>query len=218
MIEAVIFDLDGLLLDTERLAMETGVETMAALGHPVPLSVLQELIGLDVEAGHKIICGWLKRELPYDDIYKPWDEAFLSVMGTGIPLRPLVQDTLDLLDALHLPRAVATNSKTDDALWKIEKAGLQDRFDAVVGRDMAGGSKPLPHVYQHAAKLLHKEPSVCLALEDSDVGVRAALAAGMTVVQVPDMVASQERAAHHEADNLMAAMIWAGLTEPRVSG
>ncbi|WP_418594922.1 HAD family hydrolase [Ponticoccus sp. (in: a-proteobacteria)] len=170
---------------------------------------------MDVEAGHKIICGWLGKELPYDDIYKPWDSAFLSAMTTGIPLRPRVHETLDLLDALHLPRAVATNSKTDDALWKIEKAGLQDRFNAVVGRDMAGGSKPLPHVYLHAAELLHKEPSVCLALEDSDVGVRAALAAGMTVVQVPDMVPSQERAAHHEADCLITAMIWAELSEPR---
>lgn len=217
MIEAVIFDLDGLLLDTERLALETGVETLAALGHPVPLSVLQGLIGLDVETGHKLICGWLEKELPYDDIYKPWDDAFLSVMATGIPLRPRVSDTLDLLDYLNLPRAVATNSKTDDALWKIEKAGLEGRFDAVVGRDMAAGSKPLPHVYLHAAKLLEKEPSVCLALEDSDVGVRAALAAGMRVVQIPDIVPSQERAAHHEADSLMAAMEWAGLTENRGS-
>lgn len=213
MIEAVIFDLDGLLLDTERLALETGVKTLAALGHPVPLSVLQGLIGLDVGAGHKLICRWLKKELPYDDIYKPWDDAFLSAIATGIPLRPRVNDTLDLLDDLNLPRAVATNSKTDDALWKIEKAGLEGRFDAIVGRDMAVGPKPLPHVYLHAANLLGKEPSVCLALEDSDVGVRAALAAGMRVVQIPDMVPSQEGAAHHEADCLMAAMEWAGLTE-----
>ncbi|SIT12958.1 HAD family hydrolase [Paracoccus saliphilus] len=218
MIEAVIFDLDGLLLDTERLALETGVEALAALGHPVPLSVLQGVIGLDDKAGHKLICGWLEKELPYDDIYKPWDDAFLSMMATGIPLRPRVKDTLNLLDDLNFPCAVATNSKTDDALWKLEKAGLEGRFDAVVGRDMAGGSKPLPHVYVFAASLLGKEPSVCLALEDSDVGVRAALAAGMRVVQIPDLVPSQEGAAHHEADSLMAALVWAGITENLVSG
>lgn len=85
------------------------------------------------DPSHKRICGWLEKEIPYEEIFKPWDDALLSVMASGIPLRPGVKEALDLLDDLHIPRAVATNSKTDDAIWKIEKAGLEQRFDAVVG-------------------------------------------------------------------------------------
>ncbi|PZO65460.1 MAG: hypothetical protein DI498_09080 [Paracoccus denitrificans] len=209
--KAVVFDLDGLLLDTERVALETGVEALASIGHPLTQAELQRVVGLDAEAGHRLICEMLDHDLPFADIYGPWDAAFLAGTEDGIPLRPRVLDVLDLLDKLGMPRAVATNSELETAKWKIERAGIGGRFDAIVGRDSAGGSKPQPHVYLHAAKLLGIDPADCLALEDSDVGVRAAKAAGMTVVQIPDMVPSSDRAANHQADDLMAALEWAGI-------
>lgn len=213
--KAVVFDLDGLLLDTERVALRSGLETLEAIGHPLPLSVLQGVVGLDSESGHKLICGWLQKEVPFASIYTPWGDNFRRlVQKNGIPLRPHVLEVLDALDRLDLPRAVATNSETEDARWKLKQSGLEARFEMVVGRDLAGGSKPAPHVYLHAARLLQVDPEDCLALEDSDTGVRAARVAGMTVVQIPDMVPSQDRASDFETGDLLQAFTWAGLLPP----
>lgn len=208
---AVVFDLDGLLLDTERVAIQSGMAGMAALGHPVPESVLHDLVGVDDREGHRRICAWLGVDLDYAETSAALVRAFREKLEQGVPLRPGVHAMLDALDALNLPRAVATNSKTESANWKIAKAGLAGRFDAIVGVDQAGAAKPAPDVYLEAARQLGLEPAECLAFEDSDLGVRAALAAGMTVVQVPDMVPSAEGRAHFTAPDLQGAMALVGL-------
>lgn len=209
--DAVVFDLDGLLLDTERVALDTGVAALAAIGHPVPEAVMQRLIGLDAEAGHAILTEWLQRDIPQADIFDPWNDAFEAALARGVPLRPRAAEALDHLDRAGPPRAVATNSLTEAAHWKIDRSDLAGRFEVIVGRDLAGGAKPEPHVYLHAASLLGIDPTRCLALEDSDVGVRSARAAGMTVVQIPDILPSKDKAADFEAPDLMAALTWAGL-------
>jgi beta-phosphoglucomutase-like phosphatase (HAD superfamily) len=84
--------------------------------------------------------------------------------------------------------AVATSSRTEHAREKLRQAGLLDRFRIVIGADQVHRPKPDPEVYLKVAEFLGVEPRSCLALEDSEYGVRAAHAAGMTVVQVPDMI------------------------------
>lgn len=210
---AVVFDLDGLLLDTESVAIKSGVEGMAALGHPVPESVLHDLVGVDDREGHRRICEWLGVDLDYAKTSAALAENFRKRLEQGVPLRPGVHEMLDALDAMNLPRAVATNSQTESANWKIAKAGLSGRFDAIVGVDQAGKAKPAPDVYLEAARQLGIEPAHCLAFEDSDLGVRAAIAAGMTVVQIPDIIASAERLAHFEATDLIAAMAMVGIAD-----
>jgi putative acetyltransferase len=89
---------------------------------------------------------------------------------------------------LGLPAAVATSASTTRARRNLEAAGLLERFATVAGADQVSRGKPHPDVYLHAAQLLKVDPSECLALEDSDNGVRAAVAAGMCVVQIPDLI------------------------------
>lgn len=209
--EAVIFDLDGLLLDTERLALAAGVEALAAMGHEVAEEVFVSLIGIDAVEGHRILCDHLGCALDAAALDAAWLQAMDARMACGVPLRPGVHATLAALDARTLPRAVATNSATARATAKLAAAGLGGRFATIVGFDAVPRGKPAPDVYLEAARRLGATPARCLALEDSDTGVRAAHAAGMTVVQIPDMHPSRERLAHHQAASLAEALALFGL-------
>lgn len=111
-----------------------------------------------------------------------------------------------------LPCAVATNSATATALGKLESAGIARHFAHVVGYDAVARPKPAPDVFAEAARRLGAAPGRCIAFEDSDTGVAAALAAGMHVVQVPDLQASGRAGAHHLAPSLVDGARRAGLT------
>lgn len=209
--EAVIFDLDGLLLDTERLALEAGVDALASMGHAVPEEVFISLVGIDAVEGHRILCDHLGCALDAAALDDAWHRAMDARMTGGVPLRPGVQAMLAALDAAALPRAVATNSDTARATAKLAAAGLGGRFATIVGFDAVPQGKPAPDVYLEAARRLGADPARCVALEDSDTGVRAAHAAGMTVVQIPDLLPSRERLAHHHLGSLLEAMALLGL-------
>jgi HAD superfamily hydrolase (TIGR01509 family) len=124
-----------------------------------------------------------------------------------------VAEFLDHLSTRGLPRAVATNSHTVNARRKLGEAGIAHHFDPghVVGFDLVPAPKPAPDVFVDAARRLGVDPRRCLAFEDSDTGVVAALAAGMTVVQVPDMRPAGTRDAHHLAETLLDGARAAGI-------
>ena len=103
----------------------------------------------------------------------------------GIPAKPGVRD---VVEALQVPHIIATSTRTDKAAAHLEVAGLADLFPDIIGGDQVTRSKPEPDIYLAAASALSVPPVVCAAFEDSPNGVRAAHAAGMTVVQVPDVV------------------------------
>src|SRR5207253_2615312 len=99
---------------------------------------------------------------------------------------------LDHLDSLQIPVAVATSTKSARAMQKLGDAGIGGRFKAVIGGDQVENSKPHPDIYLKAAAALGVLAEKCLALEDSENGVRSAFSAGMTVIQVPDLVEPSE--------------------------
>lgn len=121
-------------------------------------------------------------EIEEAELNRAWNAPMNDRIQDAIPLRPGVHAFLDALDGMKLPRAIATNSYTARAEWKLERASLLHRFNAVVGADMVRHVKPAPDVYIEAANRLGLHPSDCVALDDSDLGVRAALAAGMKKV------------------------------------
>jgi HAD superfamily hydrolase (TIGR01509 family) len=199
----VILDLDGLLLDTERLQFEVGPAVVTAFGYNLPATFFYSLVGVDRAECARLISLEVGAEIDEVELNKAWNAAMNDRMQDEIPLRPGVHAFLDALDEKKLPRAVATNSFTARAEWKLRHAGLLHRFNAVVGADLVSRAKPAPDVYIEAANRLGLHPSDCVALDDSDLGVRAALAAGMLkVIQVPDMVASRDLIAHHQASSL----------------
>ena len=208
----VLLDMDGLLLDTERLQVEIGPGVLRRLGHEMEPSFFHRLVGIPQAENARLISLELGTAIDAAALDAAWNEAFYARMEEGIPLRPGAADFLDALDRMRLPRAIATNGVTARAEWKLEQTGLSGRIDSVVGIDQVARGKPAPDVYIEAARRLGLHPSQCAALDDSDLGVRAALEAGTKIViQVPDMVPSRDLRAHHQAQSLDAARAILGL-------
>lgn len=208
----VILDLDGLLLDTERLQIEIGPGVLRGLGYELEPSFFKRLVGVPQAENARLISLEIKTDIDAAVLDAAWNRAFYARMLQGIPLKPGVHDFLDALDRHRLPRAIATNGITDRAAWKLEQTGLLGRIDFVVGLDQVERGKPAPDVYIEAARRLTLDPSECVALDDSDLGVRAALAAGTkTVIQIPDMIPSGDLLAHHQARSLDMAREILGL-------
>jgi len=216
--EAVIFDMDGLMLDSERAINAAMARAARELGHDLPGSLWLDMVGkgdavcramLGERIGAEAAQVLLRRSQAHYD----------AMVEAGIDHRPGIVELLDVLDAHRIPRAVATSTRRGLALRKLEAAGLLHRFDAVCTSSDVAHPKPAPDVYLLAASTLGVAPARCLVLEDSPTGVRAALAAGMTPVQVPDMLEPDDevRALRHrivaslgEAQRLLQARLAAG--------
>lgn len=209
--DAAIFDLDGLLIDTERLAIAAGYEALDALGQPRLPGLLEGLIGKDEATGARIVAARYGAHFPLHAFAQSWSALFQARLADGIPLRPGADTLLDRLADLGLPRAVATSSRRASALRKLDLTGLTAHFATIVTFDCIANPKPAPDPYLEAARRLSVAPARCIAFEDSDTGAAAARAAGMTVVQVPDMAETTGPHAHHLADSLMDGARMAGL-------
>ncbi|QBX34875.1 HAD family phosphatase [Paracoccus liaowanqingii] len=210
--DAVIFDLDGTLLATERMVIETGEAALLRMGRPAPDGLLASLVGIDEPTSRGILRGHLGEDFDFARLDHLWAEALIERRDRdGIPLRPHVRDLLDILRAAGMPFAIATSSTAAQAREKLAAAGLTDSFDIVVTRSDVPLPKPAPDVYLLAARRLGIAPDRCLAFEDSDVGAIAARAAGMIVVQVPDMVPLSGKHADYLASDLIAGARGIGL-------
>ena len=119
---------------------------------------------------------------------RAWHVAYDAIVAReGIALKPGLLDLLEWLEAEGIPKAVATSTRRDRALAKLELTSLAPRFVALVGGDEVARGKPAPDIFLAAAQRLGEPAPRCLVLEDSEPGVRAALAAGMTPIMVPDL-------------------------------
>ena len=191
--EAVVFDMDGLMLDSERAINACMARASRELGHDLPDSLWLQMIG-----GGDGLCRRLLSERIGDDatgeLLARAQAMYDVVADAGIDHRPGIVDLLDWLVARGIPRAVATSTRRPLAIRKLAAAGLLPYFDAVCTSSDVAAPKPAPDVYLLAASKLGIEPARCLVLEDSPTGVRAALAAGMTPVQVPDLLEPDDAA------------------------
>lgn len=212
--DAVIFDMDGTLVDSERIWAEAGPPALARIGHPgADAALMDQITGLDEPSMVRLFEAALGTG-PIDAaaLTEAWgDEIDRIVARDGMPLKPGVHALLDRLDALGLPRAVATSTSSPRAEITLEQAGIADRIDVVVTASKVSRPKPDPEPYLTAARLLGADPARCLAFEDSEVGAEAAQRAGMTVVQVPDLHGTDGRWARLVAPDLLSGARAAGL-------
>ena len=181
--------MDGLLLDTERIALLTFLEACEHFGIGEQTEVFNRCIGTNEALGLAILEAGLEGKVDHLEFRRAWESRYAAATtGRPIPLKDGAADLLGQFASLSIPMAVATSTNTARAMQKLRDAGILDRFDAIVGGDQVSRSKPDPAIYLKAAATLGVAPGKCLALEDSENGVRAALSSGMTVVQVPDLV------------------------------
>jgi HAD superfamily hydrolase (TIGR01509 family) len=187
---AVIFDLDGLLLDTERLSRRAWLAGAADLGVDVSIAALDTIIGrrrAEVEHEFREALG---AGFDVDALYARHGVHYHAELDATTPellRKPGVLDLLDWLDAAGVPFAIATSTLGPGAASKLARAELADRFRVVVTGEQVARSKPEPDIYVEAARRLGVAPAYCVAFEDSDLGLEAAMAAGMRAVAVPDL-------------------------------
>ena len=185
---AVLFDMDGLITDSEGCGHDILVEAGRRLGFELSERLLDEMTGVNDAECAEIFT----RTYPGLDgeglmqIYR--DEMYAASVGGKIPLKPGVQELLDALDAHRIPRAVVSSNDRFIIESNLRGAGILKRFDALVCGDMIRRSKPEPDIYLAAAKALNICPENCLVLEDSPNGLKSGRAAGMRTCMVPDRI------------------------------
>jgi HAD superfamily hydrolase (TIGR01509 family) len=184
---AVVFDMDGLLFDTEALYQKAMLAAAAEGGHDVGAAAALT-IGVPWHVSRVIFRDSCGPGFPVDAFMTSWVQRFKVIAETELALKPGVVELLDLLDDLKLPRAIATSSAHATVQDHLAAHGLEGRFHQIVAHGDYAASKPAPDPFRMAAERLGVEPASCLALEDSYNGVRSAASAGMMTVMVPDLL------------------------------
>jgi HAD superfamily hydrolase (TIGR01509 family) len=189
---AVVFDMDGLLFDTETLSQEAIVLAAAEGGHEVAQEVFNRTVGLSWAQSRSLLLSHFGETFPVDEFQAAWVRHFWIIAEVRLELKPGALELLDTLDQLGLPRAIATSSSSRTVERQLTAHNLLGRFNEIIGHGDYERGKPAPDPFLRAADRLGVEPRLCLALEDSHNGVRSASAAGMMTVMVPDLLEPTE--------------------------
>jgi HAD superfamily hydrolase (TIGR01509 family) len=180
--------MDGLMLDTEGMSYIGWVRTFAERGLPFRKDRFLELVGLNVPGARAKLLAWYGPDFPFEAVYaRKMIHVDDIIAREGIAQKPGLLEFLAAADSLGLAKAVATSTARERAMYKLKKASLDARFDAIACGDEISRGKPAPDIFLLAARLLQLPPEACLVLEDSDAGVLAAQSAGMRVVVIPDV-------------------------------
>jgi HAD superfamily hydrolase (TIGR01509 family) len=212
---AVLFDMDGLLLDAERLIRDAMISVMADFGFAMSRADYAELIGRPEPASRAIMQGRFGALLDYDVMRAQVRQRIRSEWGPIRPLKPGAADLLAQVNAAGIPAAVVTSSEQALARAHLGHVGLLDGFATIVGCDDVANGKPNPEPYRTAAARLGISPGAALALEDSHNGIIAAHMAGVPVIMVPDLLPATPEITPHllaVADDLHQVGRWLAAT------
>jgi HAD superfamily hydrolase (TIGR01509 family) len=187
-VRAVIFDMDGLMFDTERIAVESWGRAGQLLGVDIPAGLIIETVGMNRQDAKTILMRRLGDAFPYPEARRLRIQfAEETIARDGVPIKDGLYALLDVLEGAGVRKAVATSTDQARALKLLERAKVRNRFDAIVCGDEVAQGKPCPDIFLAAAGRLGCEAHHCMALEDSEAGLTAAHRAGMLPVMVPDL-------------------------------
>lgn len=208
--KAVVFDMDGVLFDTERLCMNSWDHVAKKRGMEMMDSVFEQCIGLNDTDTKAVILNAYGPDFPYDEFRVQASEWFWDyIQKKGLPLKTGVKKILPYLEQAGYQIGLASSSKYESVISHLKRAEIIDYFSVIVTGDMIEHSKPRPDIYLLACKKLGVKPEEAYAIEDSPNGIRAASAAGMKPIMVPDMVrpdAEMETLSFMICDDLVQVM------------
>ncbi|MGA4987085.1 HAD family hydrolase [Nonomuraea bangladeshensis] len=185
--EAVFFDMDGLLVDSERVWLEIETGVMARLGAAWTPEHQAHLVGGSMERTIDYMLAVSGAEVPPGTVRSWMVDGMVARLSAGVELMPGAVELLDAVRAEGVPAGLVTSSLGEIAGAVLKVVG-RERFDVIVTADDVTHTKPDPEPYLTAARLLGVEPVRCVVLEDSPSGVAAATAAGCSVVAVPSIL------------------------------
>ncbi|MEV6069177.1 HAD family phosphatase [Nocardia sp. NPDC052001] len=215
-VRAVVFDMDGLLIDSERLAMRSLVSAGAELGYDMPLEFCRSMIGVPADRCRELAADAYGSDFPLAEYFELHETHLRRLVDDGeLTTKPGALALLDILEQQGIPKAIATSSSRERADHHLRLTGLIDRFDAVITRQDVDNGKPHPEPYLKAVATLAFDLEDTLALEDSTNGLRAAHAAGLRCILIPDLVPPTDESRrlahrlypdlHHVGDYVVAA-------------
>ncbi len=187
--QAAIFDMDGLLLDTERVCKNIFQQACEFLSIPFLEHIYLDIIGRNAQGIEKVIRQGYGDDLDYPTLHEAWRCRYEAVVKhQAIPVKEGVVELLTWLKENGVSTAVATSTKNEVAKIKLKLAGLDGFFDNLTTGCEVKNGKPDPEIYLLAAQRLKVKPELCLAFEDSNNGVLSAVQANMQTFQIPDLV------------------------------
>ena len=189
-----IFDMDGLLLDSEAQSIYSWPEAGREQGYEITRQMIRDITGTNHVNCRRIMTEYLGADLDFERLYnRAVDLNYERMVKLNMPLRPYAREILENLKAAGVKLALGTSTNRDRAVEEMKIAGLYDFFDVFCFGNEVEKGKPAPDIFLLAAKRLGIEPADCAVLEDSPNGVLAALAAGMESIWIPDQITEEDR-------------------------
>ncbi|MBQ8193775.1 MAG: HAD family phosphatase [Oscillospiraceae bacterium] len=193
MVKAVIFDMDGLILDTEKLLVKYWCQAANEAGFPMQREHALNIRSLHRRFAIPYLQGLFGEDFDYVKIRNRRMELMTEALAeNGLELKNGVRELLAFLKEQGIPAAIATATDLERTKDYLGRVGIFEQFDRIVCATMVEYGKPKPDIYLYAAQQLGLQPCECMALEDSPNGVRSAASAGCVTVMVPDLTQPDE--------------------------
>jgi HAD superfamily hydrolase (TIGR01509 family) len=185
----VVFDMDGLIFDTERIAVEGWLAASRQLGLPISRDLVLQAVGRNAGDTRSLFVRVLGDRLDYDQARQACSAfIYATIEQEGVPLKPGLLALLAYLRRQGIQIALATSTAETRTRYLLDQAGIRSYFDQLVCGDHIARGKPEPDIYLAACSALALPPSDCLALEDSPAGIQSAHRAGLAVIMIPDLI------------------------------
>lgn len=192
-IKAVIFDMDGVIFDTERIYLEDWTKVFEKYGYKMIKEVYISIMGTGRKNVKEVFRNEFGQDLPIEEMYIEKDALlFEAIESNKVPLKEGAVEILNFLGNNGYKIALATSAKRDRLDKQLKGANIQDKFGAIVCGEDVVNSKPNPDIFLKAAEILSVKPEECIVIEDSPAGIKAAYNAGMIGLHVEDLKEADE--------------------------